>query len=444
MTYAAALEYLDSFINYEKDRSFEYPEAFKLDRMRALAREFGNPQKSFESILIAGSKGKGSTAAILSSVLRMENYRVGLFTSPHLIDLRERFQVNGLHISETRFAEYVRVLSKLLDDYAWKKNPPTYFELLTVIALQHFKEMKVHVAVLEVGLGGLYDSTNIVEAKVAGITRISLEHTDKLGKTIAKIAVQKAGIIKGREIVISAAQPADAERTIQKACEERDARLFRLGKEIKFIERFHDDKSQRFDVKSELGNYFDLELRLLGTHQLENAAQAIALAKALESKTRLKVSEEAVRRGILDAHWPGRMELIGNHPRVILDGAHNPESVERLLAAVKRHFIYERLSVVFAAAKDKDWEGMLERLLPETQSLTVTRIPGERAEDTHAIADTAGKNFSGEISVEEEVGTALEDAMVKAGAHDIVLVTGSLYLVGEIKRALAEGRLHVA
>lgn len=444
MNYSDALEYLDSFINYEKERSFNYPEALKLDRMRDLAKEFGNPQKAYECLLIAGSKGKGSTAAVLSSILRMEDYRVGLFTSPHLVDLRERIQVNGLLISEVRFAECVRVLSKILDSYEWKKNPPTYFELLTVIAFQHFKEMKAHIAVLEVGLGGLYDSTNIVDAKVAGITRISLEHTDKLGKTVAKIAVQKSGIIKGREYVVTAPQEADAERTIQKACEERDATLFRVGKEIKLTERNYDDKAQHFDFKSEFGNFFDLKLGLLGNHQIENAAVAIGMAKALEMKTRLKVSDTAVKRGVLDAHWPGRMELAGSQPRILLDGAHNPESIERLLSAVRRHFIHENLNVVFATANDKDWEGMLGVLLPEANSLTLTRFPGERAQDPRTLAGFADKIFTKEIHVEDNARTALEDAIVKSGPQDLVLVTGSLYLVGEIKKAMAEKEIHVA
>jgi dihydrofolate synthase/folylpolyglutamate synthase len=198
MNYPEALEYIDTFINYEKEHSFEYPETFKLDRMRRLAKELGNPQNAYESILIAGSKGKGSTAAFLSSILRMENLRVGLYTSPHLVDMRERIQVNGLLISEARFLEIAMTLRRLMDSHEWRKDPPTYFELLTAMAFFHFKEMKVHVAVLEVGLGGLYDSTNIAPARVAGLASISLEHTDKLGKTVSKIAVQKCGIIKGR------------------------------------------------------------------------------------------------------------------------------------------------------------------------------------------------------------------------------------------------------
>ena len=190
MTYEDAALYLDSFINHEKEISSDYPEALKLDRMRALAKEFGNPQNAYDSVIIAGSKGKGSVAVFLSSILRMENLRVGLYTSPHLKDVRERIQVNGLWISEARLAEFMSRLKKGQEEYSWKKDPPTYFEVMTVLAFHTLKEMKVHVAVLEVGLGGLYDSTNIAPAKVVGLTPVSLEHTDKLGKTVSMIAVQ--------------------------------------------------------------------------------------------------------------------------------------------------------------------------------------------------------------------------------------------------------------
>ena len=444
MTYPEAVDYLNSFINYEKERAFEYPEALKLDRMRALVKELGNPQNSFESVLIAGSKGKGSTASILSSVLRMENYRVGLFTSPHLLDLSERIQVNGLCISQTRFTEFMQMLSKILNDPFWRKNPPTYFEVLTAMAFRHFKEMKVHVAVLEVGLGGLYDSTNVADAKVAGITRISLEHTDKLGKTPAKIAVQKCGIIKGREVVVSSGQLQDVERIIQETCEEREAKLFRVGKEIKVLERYHDEKCQRFDIKSDLGNFFDLELPLLGRHQLENAAQAVVMAKALEIKTRFKVSDSAVRQGLASTYWPGRLEVVGHRPLVILDGAHNPDSAERLVDALRRHFVFEKFILVFATANDKDVEGMFERILPDTKTVIFTRFEGDRSESEVALQTLAAKTFSGEMFTESDSSSAFERALSKATASDLVLVTGSLYLVGEVKRALQEKKVYVA
>src|SRR3989338_2737916 len=440
MNYQEALDYLHSFINYERKVSWQYPEAVGLDRMRALAKALGNPQNAYETIIIAGSKGKGSTAVILSSILRMENLKVGLYTSPHLVDVRERIQVNGLPISEMRFIELMHGLKRVLGEYAWKKEPPTYFEILTAIAFCHFKDMKVHVAVLEVGLGGLYDSTNIACAKVAGVTPISLEHTDKLGKTVSKIAVQKCGIIKGREIVVSGVQPPEAEEAIRKTCAQREAEFWRVGADIRFFERQHGEDFQRFDIKSGFGNYFDLELRLLGQHQVMNAAQAVGLAKAFEKKTRFKISDSAVRQGIADARWPGRLEKIDESPLVVLDGAHNPESVKKLIAGLKRHLTYEKLFVVFGVSSDKDLEGILGELMPELSCLIVTEFESPRALKTHLIAHAA-ESYGKDIVIEENPLAAYDKARALASSNDLVLVTGSLYLVGEIKGGYASHRV---
>ncbi len=431
MTYEEALKYLDSLINYERTASFDYPGALKLDRMHALAKELRNPQNAYDSVIVAGSKGKGSTCAFLSSILRMENCRVGLYTSPHLVDLGERIQVNGLCVSQTRLAEYVTRLEKILENYAWRKNPPTYFEVLTAIAFWHFREMKVQIAVLEVGLGGLYDSTNIAEAKVVGLAPISLEHTDKLGKTVSKIAVQKCGVVKGREIVVSAPQVSEAETVIQKTVAQKDATLWRVGREIKVVDREFGQNFQRFDLRAHFGNTFNLETHLLGWHQLENAALAVGLAKAYEEKSRHKVSESAIRQGIFDTRWPARMEILHTKPLVVLDGAQNRDSVSRLIAAVKRHFCYDKLFLVFGALADKDVDGMLKELLPETEKVFVTRPPSPRAMEPREIADKIGEqNRSAEIV--DHGPEALRRAKVSAGKGGLVLVTGSLYLAGEM------------
>lgn len=434
-----ALEYLDSFVNYEKEFSQAYPEAFKLDRMRVLMRELGNPQNAFDSVIIAGSKGKGSTGLILSSILRMENLKVGLYTSPHLLDVRERIQVNGLWISETRFTEQLSKFKKIFEEHSWRKNPPTYFEVLTALAFCHFRELKVQVAVLEVGLGGLYDSTNVAPSKVAGLVPISLEHTHKLGKTISKIAVQKCGVIKGREIVVSSSQSSEAANVIEAACREREAELVRVGKEIRVQERDFTEDTQRFDVKTPWGNFYDLEIRLRGRHQLENAAVAIGLAKALEKKVpRLSISEEAVRQGISDARWPGRLEKIADRPRVVLDGAHNVDSARKMLEGIKRHFHFSDLILVFGSSADKDVEGMLREVSAEADCLIMTQSSHPRAMPAQKIADLI-ENSGKEMFVEISAKNALEKARSLADADDLIVVTGSLYLVGEMRQQLFGG-----
>ncbi len=438
MDYNQSLEYIDSFINYERTAAWEYPEALKLDRMRALAKEFGNPQNTYHTVIIGGSKGKGSTAAILSSILRMENYKTGLYTSPHVLNVRERIQVNGLPISEIRFTEIVLKLRGILDDYFWRKNPPTYFETLTAMAFYYFKEMKVEVAVLEVGLGGLFDSTNIAQAKAVGIAPVSLEHTDKLGKTIAKIAVQKCGIIKGRELVVSAPQLPEAESIIRKTAEENDAQLYFVEHDIRIFERNHGEDFQNFDLRSPFGNFFDLKLHLLGKHQLENAALAVGLAKGLETRTRMKLSDAAVKRGILDARWPGRLEKISDHPTVVVDGAHNPESMKKLVEALHRHFHFGKLIVIVSILADKDAEGILSALYAEAAFFVVTQARNPRALEAKLLAEKI-KGAGKKIFIEASPGRALERATALAGAGDLVLVTGSLFLVSDI---IAESKNH--
>ena len=432
MNYEEAVEFIDSFINHEKIVSSAYPDNFKLDRMRRLAKDLGNPQNAYECVIVAGSKGKGSTAAFLSTILRMDNLRVGLYTSPHLLYLRERIQVNGLMINEIRFAETITLLKKILEEASWRRNPPTYFEILTTVAFHYFKAMKVHVAVLEVGLGGIFDSTNIANAKVVGLAPISLEHTDKLGKTLPKIAVQKCGIIKGREIVVSAPQTAEVDTVIQKAVDAQEAKLVRVGKEIRIFVRDYGEDFQRFDLKAAFGNFYDLEIRLLGRHQIDNAALAVGLAKGLEEKTRLKISESAVRQGLLDARWPGRLEKTGESPIVILDGARNVDSARKVIAGVKRHFNYEKLFLILGVSSDKDLDGILRELMPEVFCLVATASRNPRAMPAPVIAEHA-KDFGKEVVAESAASAALEKARSLAGPNDLILVTGSLFLVGELK-----------
>lgn len=433
MEYTEALAYLETFTDHEKTADWQYPAALDLERMRRLAKKLGNPQNGYESVLIAGSKGKGSTAAFTSSILRMENYRVGLYSSPHLLDLRERIQVNGLPINPRRFTDIVARLKSILEEDEWRRNPPTTFEVLTAAAFYYFKEMKVRIAVLEVGLGGLLDSTNIAPAKVAGLTPISLEHTDKLGKTVSKIAVQKCGVIKGREFVVSAPQTAEAEMVIRKTAREREAQLIQVDRDIKIFERDAAKDRQHFDLRTPWGNYFNLETSLLGAHQLQNAAVAVGLAKGLEMKCRLQVPDSAIRQGILDARWPGRLEIFRDHPTVLLDGAQNRDSAHRLKAALRRHFEFEKLCLVLGVSADKDLEGILDELMPEVSNLVATQSQNPRALPASEIAAAAEK-FGKPVFKEERSHEALKRAMSLTGPSDLIVATGSLYLVGELKK----------
>lgn len=435
MTEQDALDFLGAFADFEKDRSFSYPESMNLARMQRLCRELGHPQNAFDSALIAGSKGKGSAAAMTASILRMDDWRIGLYTSPHLLDVRERIQVNGLTIGPAKFVEGVEKLRKILNDSLWRRDPPTYFELLTALAFWYFREMKVQTAVLEVGLGGLYDSTNVAPAKAAGITAISLEHTDKLGKTVAKIAVQKCGIIKGREVVVSAPQAREADAEIEQAARAREAELWRVGREIRFSERGHDEAGQKFDLEAPFGKYYGLKIPLLGVHQIENACVAVGLAKALEKRTRLTVSRDAVQQGLAAVNWPARLQKIADKPLTVLDGAHNPESVRRALEALHRHFHFSAVHAVLALAKDKDANGIFDALAAESPRLWLTAFPGGRAAAPADLERAARGRFT-EIAVVEDPLEAVAQAQKHAAPSELVFITGSLYLAAAVHKGL--------
>ncbi|MBI2094553.1 MAG: bifunctional folylpolyglutamate synthase/dihydrofolate synthase [Candidatus Omnitrophica bacterium] len=435
MDYPAALAYLDSLVNYEKVRSFRYPEALNLGRMRALAAAWEDPQTAYACVSIAGSKGKGSTAAILSAILNAAGIRTGLYTSPHLLDARERIRTCGRDIPERDFAERASRMKELLLTGPWEKDPPTYFEALTVMAFDYFRSQGARVAVLEVGLGGLYDSTSIADAKAAAITPISLEHTDKLGRTIGQIAVQKAGIIKEGQTVISAPQLPEAGGVIERAAAAARATLWRVGEVIAVVERAFGEDFQDFDVRAPLGDCEGLRLKLLGRHQMENAAQAVALAQALGEKAGLKIPQEAMRRGLESARWPGRLEVIGASPRVVLDGAHNADSARRILGALARHFRFERLIAVLGVSEDKDLGGILGQIAPVAQAVVATQSSHVRALPAEAVAKAAG-GIAPEVFLEKDALRAFEKARSLAGRNDLVLVTGSLFLVGDIRRTL--------
>lgn len=435
MTYPESLEYLDSFVNFERKNDFEYPKSLKLDRMHSLLKELGQPHRAYDCVLIAGSKGKGSIAAMLSSILRMEDYRVGLYTSPHLIGIRERIRVNGLLISEQRFTDLVLEIRRVLDTYTWRKDPPTYFEVLTAMAFKFFKDSKVQWAVLEVGLGGMYDSTNVAHAKAAGIGPIGLEHTDKLGKTVSKIAVQKCGIIKGRETVVSAPQQPDAMRVIEKAVESHDGALLRVGREIQITERRHDEKGQWFDLRTPDGDFHDLMIPLLGRHQIDNAAVAVGLAKAIEHKTRFKVHANSIRRGLMDVRWPGRMEKISDKPAVMLDGAHTVESMKQAVETLERHCHYDKLILIAGVSSDKNHAGMMEIWRGKASMAYATQSRHERATPASRLAESMDQAGLPACAVADCL-EAYQRAVKEAGENDLVFVTGSLYLIGELKERL--------
>ena len=433
MTYPEALKYLDSFVNFEKTGAYNYKTSLKLERMKRLAALLGDPQEATRSIHIAGSKGKGSTASYVHSILKHANLKVGLYTSPHLITFRERIRIDGELINEEDLSRILEGIKCVLET-SMKDDRPTFFEVYTVIAYIYFKEKKVDFAVYEAGLGGRLDATNLIEPIVSAITPLSYEHTDILGNTLREIATEKCGIIKRDSICVSAPQEEEAFKTIDRICRDRRSRLILIGRDVKFKELESDENSNIFDVDGAFRKYPRLKTTLIGTHQIVNAATAIGIIEALRLRN-FDISSDAVRRGIGDTKWEGRLEVLGRSPLVVVDGAHNRASARALADSVRKIFRSRRVILIFGASKDKDVKGMLEELLPIVNSviLTKSKVAG-RALDPELIEDIALEVPSMCLKARTPgVEEALTKALTDAGKEDMILITGSLFIVGEAK-----------
>ncbi|HOO89290.1 MAG TPA: folylpolyglutamate synthase/dihydrofolate synthase family protein [Syntrophales bacterium] len=387
-----------------------------------LLTRLGNPQNEFDTILIGGTNGKGSTAAILSSIFAKEGMKVGLYTSPHLCDFRERIRVNHQMIPTDTLCSLIEQIAEEI------REDVTYFEFATALAFLYFARCKVEMGIIEVGMGGRLDATNIVAPKLSIITNISMEHQQYLGTDLQSIAREKGGIIKEGGMCITAARDRKVIDTLAEICCQREAALYRLGKDIK-IRR---SGKGTFSYQGINKQYNGLALSLTGRHQTENAALAIAAVDLLSTKG-MTIDDNSIIEGLRDVRWEGRLDLISRDPRIVLDGAHNPAGISSLCNALVKDFSYRRLIVVFGVLRDKNYPGMLKRLLPLADILILTQPNEERAaslEDVLPIAEL----HHGHIEVVDDPGKALARARSLAGADDLVCITGSLYLVGEIKK----------
>lgn len=427
MTCAEALCYLDSSVNYEKKDGYEYRKAFGLGRIAKLCALLGDPQRSVRAVHIAGSKGKGSTAAITASILRAAGLRTGLYTSPHLVSFAERIRIDDELIPERDLGRLCGDVKAAADTMA--DDPPTYFELVTAIAYLYFRERRADIAVYEVGLGGRLDATNILAPLVSAITPVSYEHTDKLGDTLARIAFEKAGIVKEGGVCVIAPQAPEAAHEIMKICHERHARPVSVGHDITYRELGADDARERFAVTGMRGTYPDLEMRLLGSHQVVNAATAIGIVETLAASG-IAVSPGAIRDGIASARWDGRLQVAGRRPYIVLDGAQNRASAAALVAAIRRIFRYRRLILVLGVSRDKDVNGIADELSPAADIVILTKSSmAERALEPARIREAFAAPK--DTVVTSLVSEALGKARSLASAEDLILVTGSLFVVGD-------------
>ncbi|MCC6187863.1 MAG: bifunctional folylpolyglutamate synthase/dihydrofolate synthase [Anaerolineales bacterium] len=452
LAYEEALDYLYSFVDYGVVRADRYaPETFNPDRMAAFLRAVGDPHNRYPVLHVAGTKGKGSVAALCASALRAGGYCTGFYTSPHLFEFCERVQVNGEAMAREAMAEIVSRMQPLAAGYPGL----TTFELTTALAFSYFARQAVDVAVIEVGLGGRLDATNVVRPLVSVITSLSYDHTYLLGDSLAEIAAEKGGIIKPGVPVVVAPQAPEALAVLEKISSERGAPLSLVGRDWLFRPVAHSLEGQTFEVwtaeeQRQLNalraqghavawrpNQYDIPL--LGQHQVENAAVAYATLMTARGAG-LPLAAQAIRDGLRSVHWPGRFEIVRRAPYLVVDGAHNADSARRVAAALRDYFPGQRVCLIFGASADKDVAGMLAELLrPDTgvTQIILTQAVHPRAMEPETLADLA-RPHGVPAEVVMPVATAVALALARAGPEDVILACGSLFIVAEA-RAAAQG-----
>ncbi|HLO30665.1 MAG TPA: folylpolyglutamate synthase/dihydrofolate synthase family protein [Anaerolineales bacterium] len=444
IAYNQALDYLYSFVDYSLKHASELAKAeFNLDRMFALLAELGNPQEKYPIIHVAGTKGKGSVSAFCASALQAAGYKTGLYTSPHLLDYTERIQINGEPISHLQLVELVEQVKPAVG----RVPKLTTFEITTAIGFLAFANNAVNAAVIEVGLGGRLDATNVVMPRVSVVTSISYDHMAVLGNTLAQIAGEKAGILKPGVPVISSPQNDEALQVLERIAKERDCPFILVGKDVKFerLTSSLDGQSLRLSSPalsravrvpfppSPPLQILDLTIPLLGVHQVENAATAYAALKT----SGIPIPDEALRKGFAQVQWPARFEILRREPPVIIDSAHNRDSAFRLRETLDEYFPQKPVVLVFCALEDKDITGILEELKPRLECVVATRADHPRAPSAEWIAEQVRKVG---IPVEAVVpaAQALQRALELAGEQKIVLSAGSVAFAGEIGAAWRE------
>lgn len=439
--YQQALDYLYSFIDYSLQRNFRMaPEQFDLGRMHALMAALGDPQQAYPTIHIAGTKGKGSVSAMCQSALQAAGYRTGMYTSPHLREYTERIQIDGIEISKADLVDLVNEIKP----YLAAIPRLTTFEITTALAFWYFARQNVDAAVIEVGLGGRLDATNILVPRVAVITSLSYDHSEILGDTLAKIAAEKAGIIKPGVPVVLSPQKEEARRVVEQVARERGSPFIQVGKDFLFAPLAHSLDSQtlaiwqaaeqeQVDAFIESGGLQEweparLNIPMLGYHQVENAATAYAALMALR-ESGVVLRDDDIQKGFARVYWPGRFEILRKYPPVVVDAAHNRDSALKLRLALDDYFPGQPVVLVFGASGDKDLEGMFAELMPRVTQVIATASIHPRAANPDTLVTLAhqyGKPARAIMPLEQ----ALEAGLEVAGREAVVLITGSIFVAG--------------
>ena len=436
MDYNAAVNYLLSLGRELAAPTQASAAKFHLENIRVLAERLDNPQRAYPSAHIAGTNGKGSSAAFLEQILRDAGFRTGLNTSPHLEKINERIRVNGQDISDEEFAAVLThihdLIEKLLAEGQLRVHP-TYFECVTAMAFAFFKAERVDFAIFEVGLGGRLDATNILLPVVSVVTRIAFDHENFLGHSLAEIAAEKAGIIKpGVDVILASEQPEDARRVIRE-------RAAQLASPLTETSEAYDVENIRMEagcvrakvIETATGWSTEIAPQLPGRFQLQNALNAVAAARVLVDKG-LRIPDSAIASGIAHAVWPGRIEKLQSHPDVYLDGAHNPSAAQELANFLKENFAGRTMRMLFAAMRDKAVDEIAGALFPLVSEVIFTEARNPRAISAPQLAEIAG-HHAAHFRVIANAETALETALAESAADDAVFITGSLYLIGQLR-----------
>jgi dihydrofolate synthase/folylpolyglutamate synthase len=427
-TYSQALDYIYSFVDYSLTRNLRYsPEKFNLKRVEDFLNLIGNPQNNYKVIHVAGTKGKGSTCAMLSSILTKSGLITGFYSSPHMIEFNERIRIGRTFISNQEIIYYINLLIPAID----RIPELTTFEIITGLAFKYFADKHVDIAVIEVGLGGRFDATNVVTPEISVITSISFDHTKILGNSLKKIAFEKAGIIKPGIPVIVSKQKKAPLIEINRIAFERNANVV-------YVPEFYTTKlitysleGQIFDLYKNSEKLFQVFLSLLGDHQIDNAVTAFACIEELNKKD-IKISYETIIAGFQDLSWPGRFEVINKKPLFIVDSAHNLDSFRKLKKTIQKYLPDKKIILVFGASEDKEVASMLEIIQPLIETLIITKSTHPRALELYRIEQIA-EDLRIDCVVKEEIKSAIGTAFALSDENKAVVAAGSIFIAGAVK-----------
>ena len=431
MDYGESLKYIDEISGLGSK--------LDLERITEILERLGRPQDRLKVIHVAGTNGKGSTSSMINHMLVLNGYKTALYTSPHLIKYNERYVIDNSDISDEDFAKYVTLIREKAEQMeAEGCGHPTVFEQLTAVAFKYFADNNVDYAVIEVGLGGRFDATNVIKKPVLSvITSISFDHTEFLGNTLESIAFEKGGIIKEGRPTVLYRQDKKVYDTISKLCEERHSKLYYCEEEsINVLKQ--DLDGTVFDIKNRFFECKGVKLPLVGDYQINNCKTALLAAYALKENG-VKLDDEKILAGIAASGWDGRMEVCVKNPTVIIDGAHNPDGINMLVESVKKYFASKRIVLLMGVLGDKDYENMAAEIVPLAETVVITQPASERALSADGFKQVVEK-YCENVYCIEEIDEAYKKALEITGKDDVLVCAGSLYLIGELRRIIVGGK----